>query len=381
MNVIDLERLAAWEEHVRPLMVRLPPAMAVRLYSWGRPRFLAALAEHPPEPLAIPVGLEHRLWGIDFRSPVGNAAGMFKDGSGYELVASQGAGFYLAGTTTASPRSGNKSKVDHLDLHQPFAPYPSSGAASNWLGLPNPGDEPVAQRLADLDRVAGCPVGASLGADPELAGEERLAALIRGLEAYTAAGVDFLEINESCPNTGEEAAQEERELEELGQRLGRLRQGFLDRSERPPVVVKLSCDTDPAVVSELVDRLLDEGFDGVNFGNTSTAYDRRREAIAPPDRPIFDFFSDNFGGGVSGRPLKEDSLRLAAAAVEQRERRAPGREFHVVRTGGVEDAADVRRSLDAGISLVQWYTGYFQAFAAAGHELYLDLYDEIRAGA
>ncbi|MCB1058343.1 MAG: hypothetical protein KDD11_22815, partial [Acidobacteria bacterium] len=285
----------------------------------------------------------------------------------------QGAGFFLAGTTTARRRAGN----EKAEIHWPFAPYPSSVAASNWLGLPNPGDPVVAQRLAGLERIPGCPVGASVAADPELAGEERMTALIRGLEAYTEAGADFLEVNESCPNTGEDPAEESRELEELGRRLERIRQGFLERPDRPPVVVKLSCDTDPAVVPEVVDRLLDEGFDGVNFGNTSTAYERRRGAVAASDRPLYDYFTTTFGGGVSGRPLKEDSLRLAAAAAEQRERRAPGREFHVVRTGGIEDAADVRRSLDAGVSLVQWYTGYFQAFAAAGHELYLELYDEL----
>ena len=84
-----------------------------------------------------------------------------------------------------------------------------------------------------------------------------------------------------------------------------------------------------------------------------------------------------FGGGLSGRPLKQASLRLAAGAAEHLRRQPPGREFHVVRTGGIETAQDLGRSAAAGVALNQWYTGYFEAFARDGHRLYRRLYREI----
>ncbi len=195
------ETLARWEGRVRPFLVALPAPWAVRLYSAGRRRFLERLAAERPASYRPPPELGRTLWGLRFRAPLGNAAGMFKNGAGYELAARQGAGYFLAGTTTARPRSGNRAHGVAL----PFAPYPRSGAASNWLGLPNDGDEAVAARLARFERVEGFPVGASLAGCPELAGGERLAALLRGLELYDRAGVDFLELNESCPNTGEAA--------------------------------------------------------------------------------------------------------------------------------------------------------------------------------
>lgn len=374
--MVDPVHLARWEEVFRPVVVLLPPPMAVSVYSWGRRRFLEALTAQRPETVEVPAGLAARLWGIDFRSPLGNAAGMFKNGEGYGLVAAQGAGFYLAGTTTASPRDGNR-KDDHV---QPFAPYPRSGAATNWLGLPNPGDVEVAKRLAAERRVAGCPLGVSLAAPPELTRDEDLepaiTALTRGLETYERAGVDFFEINESCPNTGAEACAGERDpgLAGLGRRLAALRRLYPRREKGRPLVIKLSCDTAPEQVPAILDLLFEHAIDGVNFGNTSIDYARHRAAIATPEQRLFDYFTSSFGGGVSGRPLKADSLRLASAAVEHRERARPGHEFHVVRTGGVESAADVRRSLDAGVSLVEWYSGYFEAFAAHGHRLYADLY-------
>ena len=367
------DTLARWEGRLRPLLVALPASWVVRLYSGSRRRFLERLAAERPAPYAPPPALARTLWGLRFRAPLGNAAGMFKNGAGYELAARQGAGFFLAGTSTARPRAGNRAHGVAL----PFAPYPRSGAASNWLGLPNPGDEAVAARLAAIQRahrVEGCPVGASVAGCPELAGEERLTALVAGLEIYDAAGVDFLEINESCPNTGEAAPPES----ELRRRLERIAEGFLARRRRPlPVIVKFSVDTRPDQVPGLVDTLVEMGYDGVNFGNTSASPALHEAAIAPAERRLFRHFSGRFGGGLSGRPLKSASLELARAAVRHLGD-APGRrEFHVIRTGGIEDAADLIASETAGIGLEGWYTGYFEAFARHGHRLYRALFEAL----
>ncbi|MDY7092438.1 MAG: hypothetical protein SX243_05615 [Acidobacteriota bacterium] len=375
--MLGTKTLARLEHHLRPLLVRLPTPLAVDLYSRGRERFLSAFVRRRPPQIPEPYGqtpaqLATELWGVTFPSPLGNAAGMFKDGQGYEVVAGQGAGFFLAGTTTALPRGGNR-KGHH---RRPFAPYPRSGAASNWLGLPNPGDLAVARLLKGLDRRPGCPVGASLGAPPELDEAPALEALARGMKAYAEAAVDFLEVNESCPNT-EAVEAGDGNLGAMGRRLARLREHFPAGSGQPPVVVKLSCDLAPALVPRVLDLLFEHGYDGVNFGNTSTDYAAHRQHIAPEEQALYRYFTHHFGGGVSGRPLKEASLRLVSAAAEHRERCGLGREFHIVRTGGVEDAQDVRRSLDAGASLVQWYTAYFEAFALHGDELYRNLYADL----
>lgn len=365
--------LARWERRLRPLLSRLPPPLALRLYSHGRKRFVERFAREVPGAAASPEGLERTLWGVRFRAPVFNAAGMFKNGDGYAVCLRQGAGAYLAGTTTHRPRAGNA--VGGTSL--PFAPYPRSGAASNWLGLPNLGHRAVAAKLAALPRHYGFPIGASVAATAEDGDDDeaRLAGSVAGMRLYEEAGVDFLEINESCPNTADDV----RGMEELRARLEHLRQGFLERRGRfVPVLVKFSCDTLGEQVPELVTLLVELGFDGVNFGNTSTAYGELRAAIAAPERKLYDHFTRRCGGGVSGRPLKRRSLELAAAAVDHLRGHPPAREFHVVRTGGVEDAADLRRSSAAGVALVQWYSGYFEAFACWGHAVYRELYRDLR---
>ena len=365
MNCTTLAKL---DSKFRALAVSvLPPQLLVKLYSSGRKKFLEKLVRECPVPTAVPENLERKCWGISFRSPIFNASGMFKNGEGYEMAAAQGAGAFLAGTSTATERSGNRKG----SFFQPFAPYPESGAASNWLGLPNPGDVAVAARLKLVSRRPGCPVGSSIGADPGLEGETKAQSLIRGMNTYADAGIDFLELNESCPNTASPSDQAE-----FRTRLEFVSENFLRK--RPPgtfpVIVKLSNDLEIELLEETLSLIMALGFDGINFGNTSTRYAAHRQEIAPKEQRLYDFFTENFGGGVSGRPLRADSLRLTSAAAALLRSNPPGREFHIIRTGGVMNMNDVRESLDAGASLVQWYSGYFESFAAQGHDLYRELY-------
>lgn len=296
---------------------------------------------------------------------------MFKNGECYEMIARQGAAAYLGGTGTFNQRNGNEKDGIYL----PFVPYPRSHSASNWLGLPNDGDPVNSDRASKMTRIEDCPIGWSVMGSPDFQGEEKLVHLVEGMQLYQSAGVDFLEINESCPNTAHGRPQDD----DLTNRLRYVKENFLDRRPRRlPVIVKFSNDTEAAQIPALLDVLFELGYDGVNFGNTSTAYAQRRNAIDERERELFDFFTTDkasfgVGGGVSGRPLKESSLELSSMAVEYLGAGPPAQEFHVIRTGGIESWEDIQASERAGVSLNQWYTGYFEKFARHGHDLYRKL--------
>ncbi len=358
------ETLANWESKLRPLVTKLPPQIVVSKYSSGRLDFLAKLKEDiPSETYIPPENLSRQLWGIRFRAPIMNSAGMFKNGECYEMVARQGAGAYLAGTGTWNPRKGNEKEGIYL----PFVPYPRSHSASNWLGLPNDGDEVNSQKAKQLVRVVDTPVGWSIMGSPDFQGEEKLRYLVQGMRLYEQAGVDFLEINESCPNTAHGRPQDD----DMANRLRYVKEHYLERRTRKiPVVVKFSNDTEAEQLPALLDLLFELRYDGVNFGNTSTAYARRKERIDPNERKLFDFYTKTFGGGVSGRPLRESSLELASRAVEYTKAGQPSQEFHVIRTGGIESIKDIKESEKAGISLNQWFTGYWENFSKYGHNVY-----------
>ncbi|MEZ4087288.1 MAG: hypothetical protein R3B71_03030 [Candidatus Gracilibacteria bacterium] len=370
MPLLKATTLAKWEQKIRPVVTRLPSPLATAIYSFGRTHFLKKLHKDVPIVKFVPPeNLSRTLWGLEFRSPIMNAAGIYKNGECYDVCIAQGAGGFLGGTTTALPRKGNKKGI----IRWPFAPFPRSKAAANWLGLPNKGHKAVAKTVATFKKTPGVPVGWSLMGAPELEGEEKLQKLVEGLKAFEAAGVDFLEINESCPNTEEGKPQESG----MAERLTYISENFLNARNRSlPVIVKFSTDTEQNQVPELIDLLVRLGFDGVNFGNTSTQYSKHREYIHPKERKLYDYFTQKFGGGISGEPLKKDSLALATLAVEHINSHKPSHEFHVIRTGGIETWADIEASEKAGISLNQWYTGYFEQFAQNGHDIYHNMFEK-----
>lgn len=372
---MDIVTLAKWEKRVQPLLRSLPVDLVVRKYSEGRVRFLNQLKlEIPSEAYEPPQEGVRTLWNISFRSPIMNAAGMFKNGECYDMVAMQGAGAYLGGTGTWNERPGNEKEGVCL----PFVPYRTSGAASNWLGLPNEGDTENSIRAQQLGRLLDCPVGWSVMGSPNLQGEEKLDKLVCSLKLYEKAGVDFLEMNESCPNTAHGTPQEN----DLALRLRYVKEHFLDsrtvdkRMRVVPVIVKFSNDTAMRDVPMLLDLLFSLGYDGVNFGNTSTQYEKCKEKIDSSEQKLYNYFTNTFGGGVSGRPLRELSLELCARAVEYLKQGEPTQEFHVIRTGGVQTYKDIEESARVGVMLNQWYTGYFKNFSEVGHQVYEKLWEK-----
>ena len=366
--------LASLEGKVRPTITkRLPPKSVVRVYSRGRRHFLKQLdGDIPGEPYTPPKALERTLWGIKFRTPIFNAAGMFKDGECAEVVDKQGAGAYLGGTGTYNPRTGNEVG----GILNPFTPLPLSNTSLNNLGLPNLGDPENSITALILKNKIGCPVGWSVMGSPDYHGDEKLRFLVRSMKEYEASGVAFIEINESCPNTQHGLPQED----DLAERLRYVKENFINRrnlDSRPsyiPVIVKFSTDTDPEQVPPLLDLLFELGYSGVNFGNTSKEYAERREKIDPRERKLYDFFTQKLEGGVGGAPLRESSLELAASAAEYLRAGPPSQEFHVIRTGGIETLRDVVESEAAGISLTQWFTGYFRGLEKHGHDVYRNLF-------
>jgi dihydroorotate dehydrogenase len=166
--------------------------------------------------------------------------------------------------------------------------------------------------------------------------------------------------------------------------LSYIKEHFLDsrslkgRKRAVPVVVKFSNDLYLFEVKGLMDQLFELGFDGVNFGNTAKNYDTFNDKIARKEKKLFDYFTHTFGGGLSGQPLRSQSLGLCREAVRYLKAGAPSQEFHVIRTGGISSAYDIKESEEVGVSLNQWFTRYFERFAENGHGLYGELYKDLR---
>lgn len=368
MNTAEL--LARIDSYARPLLSKGTPHFITKFYSHTRKFFLDSFFNASFEKINVTDSLSVTLGGLTFRSPIFNAAGMFKNAEGYELCYALGAGAYLAGTTTSQKRYGNKKNGITL----PFCPYPKSMTASNWLGLPNEGHTEVAKRIGKLKHYKNFPIGISVAADPGMDEEQSLPLLLDGLKRYTDSGVHFIELNESCPNT-ENRADSSIIDENLIRRLEYISTHFIGKQQsKTPVFLKFSNDILQSQLHDLFHRVQQMGFGGINIGNTSVRYKEIETLLSPDEIKTFRYFYTNFGGGTSGKVLNKISLQLCQTLLKEIEN---NKDFVIIRTGGVLSAMDIKESQVNNIALNQWYTGFFENFGHHGREVYSHLYNQL----
>lgn len=344
----------------------LPKKYLIRFESLCRSYFMHKLyAETPATAYFLPDAKWHRtLWGLKFQTPLMNSAGMFKNGEGYDLVAKQGAGGYLAGTSTFNPRAGN---TIH-GIQHPFISLAKSQISLNSLGLPNLGDEILASQIITQHKQPNCPIGWSVMRSSDYDSATGMINLIKSLWLYhDNPQIDFIELNESCPNVKLDGGG-------LAERLELIAANFLLKRKRNlPVILKLSNSITLATLTNILDMVVRYKFDGINLGNTATNYASYREAVDIQERALFDYFTKNYGGGIGGNCLKHNSLQLCSTAAQYIKKLSIDYEFHVIRTGGVNSLSDILQSEQAGISLNQWYTGYFTNYLHNANSVYENL--------
>ena len=277
-------------------------------------------------------GLGVRLFGLDFRNPVGMAAGFDKDGQAIPGLACLGFGHLELGTVTPDPQIGNpKPRVFRL---------PEDQAVINRMGFPNAGAEAL---LKNLRR--GCPPGVVVGVNigkgidtPIEDAVEDYLILLKMFYSYA----DYLAINVSSPNTiGLRRLQGREHLEDLLQALSVERSSLkIISGRRVPILVKLAPDLTEGELEDAVEVIVSSGMDGVIATNTTV----ERVGLSSRHREET--------GGLSGEPLKDHSTEVVRRIHQITDGRLP-----IVGVGGIFGPEDAREKLDAGASLVQIYTG------------------------
>lgn len=332
--------------------MRLYPAIRSILFTQD-PEFIHDVAlvalRHPlaaktlrsllPPPPFCPV----TLWGLQFRNPVGLAAGFDKNAVALPAWDAMGFGFVEVGTVTPRPQHGNPKPRIHR--------FPRQRALVNSMGFPNDGADAVAARL-DAPRAADMPVGANLGKNrstPLESAEDDYAACLRQL--YPRA--DYFALNISSPNTpGLRHLQDPAAIRSLLQRITAERDALAADAGKKPILVKIAPDLDDAQVGEIVGAAQECAIDGLIATNTTVDH-----SALPNPIPL--------AGGLSGEPLLERSLRIVRAAKER-----SGGSLPIIGCGGVATREHFERMIEAGASLVQVYTGFvYQGPLIARHLL------------
>lgn len=297
-----------------------------------------ALRSLLPPPPSCPI----TVWGIEFRNPVGLAAGFDKNAVAIDSWAAMGFGFVEVGTVTPRPQHGNPKPRIHR--------FPAQRAIVNSMGFPNDGADAIARRL-ELPRDPSMPIGANLGKNRGTAIEsaaEDYAQCLRCL--YHAA--DYFALNISSPNTpGLRHLQDATAIRELLARVTAERDALTPGAGRKPILVKIAPDLEDDQVGEIVAAAQESGVDGVVATNTTTDH-----SSLPNHIPL--------AGGLSGEPLLDRSLHIIRTVSQ----RAAG-SLPIVGCGGIAKREHFERMIEAGASLVQVYTGFVYAGPLIAHHL------------
>lgn len=281
-----------------------------------------------PKPYPTPC----RAMGLEFKNPVGLAAGFDKNGDYIDALAALGFGFIELGTVT--PRS------------QPGNPYPrlfrlpKQQAVINRMGFNNKGVDYLVYRIraSSFSGIIGVNIGKNLTTEVTHAHEDYLYCLQK---AYPHA--DYVAINISSPNTpGLRNLQFKDHLGPLLSLIQAERDKLFKKHRKyVPVVVKIAPDLSDAEIISFVEIFQSSNLDGIIATNTTLS----REGI------------ENSGfaheqGGLSGAPLRNRALHVLNILKSTLDNNTT-----LIASGGIMTPGDAHQRMKSGARLVQLYTG------------------------
>ena len=279
-----------------------------------------------PQPLPVDA------FGLRFDNPVGLAAGLDKNGAHVDALAGLGFGYIEVGTTTPRAQAGNpKPRMFRLPEHE---------AVINRLGFNNGGVDALVRNV-ERARYAGV-LGINIGKNKDTPNERATDDYLHCLERVYARA-SYVTVNISSPNT--QGLRDLQEEETLKRFIGTLRDAQerlgAKHGRRKPMLLKIAPDLTEAELDAIADVLRAARIDGVICTNTTID----RAAIAGHRRAAE-------AGGLSGAPLFARSTAVLRGMHERLGDAVP-----LIGVGGIVRGADAAAKLEAGATLVQFYSG------------------------
>ena len=276
--------------------------------------------------------------------PIILAAGANKTAKRICDYANMGFGGITVGTATRKFREGN--------THRPRIGFlENDRAIHNSMGLNNEGVEVIARRadeqLMKAHKVGLC-VGVSVAETPGLTDdEEKLKDLLESFAIAYKAG-DFIEINLSCPNTGESRVDMDLSLTE--RIFGEIMKYRNAQALRKAVYAKISPDLSERHLVNVMDMIVRTGVNGVVVGNT---YPTKKISELPVETKFEDLTplrADGDCGGMSGRPLYENMLWNVTYI------RKHYPQISVIACGGIDHGFKIFDLIKLGVDAVECYS-------------------------
>ncbi len=276
--------------------------------------------------------LKKFVFGLEFKNPVGLAAGFDKNAEIFDEMECFGFSFVEIGTVTPLGQPGNpKPRLFRLK---------KDNALINRMGFNNKGLLNAVKKLKK--RKSKIIVGGNIGKNTKTSNEKAIDDYIRcfnDLFPY----VDYFTINVSCPNIKDlKELQEEQMLIDL---LSSLKEVNNQKPKPKPLLLKVSPDISFSQLDNTINIVQQIGISGIVAVNTTIA----RNDLLTNEKKI-----NTIGnGGLSGKPLKSRTIEIIKYISKKTDGQLP-----IIGVGGITNAEDALEMLNAGASLVQIYTGF-----------------------
>ncbi|WP_312948893.1 quinone-dependent dihydroorotate dehydrogenase [Superficieibacter sp.] len=271
--------------------------------------------------------------GLQFKNPLGLAAGLDKNGDCIDAFGAMGFGSVEIGTVTPRPQPGN-------DKPRIFRLVDAEGLI-NRMGFNNLGVDNLVENVkkAHFDGVLGINIGKNKDTPVEQGKDDYLICMEK---IYPYAG--YIAINISSPNTpGLRTLQYGEALDDLLQAIKNKQAELQARHHKyVPVAVKVAPDLSVEELIQVADSLVRHNIDGVIATNTTL------------DRSLVQGMKNcDQSGGLSGRPLQLKSTEIIRMLSAELNGRLP-----IIGVGGIDSVIAAREKIAAGATLVQIYSGF-----------------------
>ena len=279
--------------------------------------------------------LEQNVQGIDFKNPIGLAAGFDYNGYVSKILKNVGFGFNTVGTVTARFYEGNPPPR--------LVRLTKSRSLLVNKGFKSDGAEVVAERL-DKKGLEKVTVGVSIGSSNIC----EIDTVSKAIDDYMISFnvfknrdyVKYYEVNVSCPNTSlNESFSDINNLDAL---LGEVVKLKINK----PIFIKMPNEASQEKTDGMITTALKHGINGFIFSNL--VKDRSNPVLNKEEVERV----KNFKGGFSGKPTFANSNKLI-----QYTRKKYGKDITIIGCGGVFNAEEAYTKIRAGADLVQMVTG------------------------
>lgn len=277
--------------------------------------------------------LQQTTAGINFRGPIGLAAGFDYEARLTQSLAPFGFGYQSVGTITNSPYDGNPKPM--------LGRLPKSKSLMVNKGFKNLGAEAAIAKLSKSKFEI--PVGVSIGMTNTLklkTQRESIADIIAAFKKFEEAKIDnaYYELNISCPNLlGKITFHSPKNLEELLSAVDKLKLS-------KPLFMKMPIEKSDKETLAMLSVIAKHSPAGVIFGNLQK--DRKNKALVASE--VAKFPTGNF----SGKPTYQRSNELIQLAYKNY-----GKKLIIIGCGGIFSAQDAYTKITLGASLLQLITG------------------------